>query len=65
VIKAPIICFTTSLMGRDYSRKFKNELEGLGYKVIMNYSLVNGISRSKETIELIVKGILKTLNIQQ
>jgi menaquinone-dependent protoporphyrinogen IX oxidase len=65
MIKAPIICFTTSLMGRDYSRKFKNELEGLGYKVIINYSLVDGISRSKETIELIVRGILKTLNIQQ
>lgn len=63
LIKAPIICFTTSLMSKDYSRKFRDILERLGYRVVMNFSVMDGVSRSRETIELIVREVLKILSI--
>ncbi len=64
LIKTPVVCFTTSLMSRDYSRKFKDILKKLGYKVVMNFSVVDGVSRSRKIIESAVKEVLKILNIQ-
>lgn len=59
-VKTQIICFTTSTLDVDYSRKFKDKLEALGYKVVFSktISTKNWEIKVNELIENI-KNVLK------
>ena len=52
-IGAPIACFTTSKLNINYSDEFRKQLEGLGYKVMVNKTVVIGSEESaiKELVE--------------
>ncbi|MEM2137358.1 MAG: flavodoxin, partial [Candidatus Methanomethylicia archaeon] len=52
-INSQIICFTTSTYNIDYSKNFRNYLERLGYKVLLNKSITKQNEKSgvKELIE--------------
>ncbi|MEM3616267.1 MAG: hypothetical protein QXX09_06400, partial [Candidatus Methanomethylicia archaeon] len=60
-INSQIICFTTSTYNIDYSKNFRNYLERLGYKVLLNKSITKQNEKSgvKELIENI-KSVLKS-----
>jgi len=59
-IGVPVACFTTSKLNINYSDEFRRQLESLGYKVMVNKTVVIGSEESavKEFIEAL-KTILR------
>ncbi len=59
-ISKPVACFTTANIRSDYSLKFKEVLESMGYRVVLHETITDPEIEG-ELINEFVKGILKVL----
>jgi len=64
LIKAPIVCFTTSAMDGKYSKRFRNLLESLGYKVAIDFTVVNNINKYRRVVDEAIENILKIIKMK-
>ena len=60
-ISKPIICFTTSNIRREYSKKFKKLLKSLGYRVVLDFSItkLKECRRILPSVVEFIKGMFK------
>jgi len=64
-IKVPVVCYTTSILSVKYSEKFRKYLEILGYSVILDFSVVRSIDKSREIVESALGEIVKILSARK
>jgi flavodoxin len=63
-IKAPVVCFTISAMDGKYSKKFRNILESLGYKVAIDFAVVDNVNKYRRVVDEAIENILKIIKMK-
>ncbi len=50
-LRAPVVCYTTSALNIKYSEKLRKYLEERGYSVVMDFSVVGSLEKSRGVVE--------------
>lgn len=64
-IRVPVVCYTTSILNIKYSEKFRKYLEILGYNVILDFTVVRSLDKSREIVEKAIGEIVKILRARK
>jgi len=64
IVRAPVACYTTSALNIEYSKAFRKYLGEQGYNVVLDFSVIGGLGKSRRIIEEALEGVVRTLRLR-
>ena len=60
-MRAPVVCYMTSALNIKYSGRLRKYLEGRGYSVVMDFSVVGGLEKSRRVVKKVLEEVARML----